>query len=240
MNIEKTVILWFKNKSSSNLTLDCINIDGLKLECATFAKFLGLWINNYLNWREHVRRLILKLSSRRSLLCRGKNLLTVHAKKVLYYAQIHSNLSYGLLIWGNMITCEDKQKLQKIQNKCIQLIDVKMSVEDIYREYKILNLTQMIDLENYKVWFKHYHNKLPAKFSKLMSEDRRSLVKEHRYNTRRKNEINSPLATANRYQSSFLVKGFQTYSKLPLEIKNDSNYNHFIHKCKQYLFANNM
>ena len=241
LNLDKTVVLWFKNKSSSNLTLDCVNIDGLELECATFAKFLGLWIENVLNWREHVRKLILKLSSRKSLLCRGKNLLTVHAKKVLYYAQIHSNLSYGLLIWGNMITSEDMKKLQRIQNKCVQLIDLKMSVDEIYRTHKILNITQMIDLENYKIWFKHYQNRLPVRLSKLMNEDQygKSLIKEHKYNTRRKNEINSPLATVNRYQSSFLVKGFQTYSRLPLEIKNVPNLNYFVHKCKQYLFAKN-
>ena len=72
LNIEKTIILWFKNKNPNNQILETVDIDGLQLECATFAKFLGLWIDSILNWKEHVRRLILKLSSRKSLLCRGK------------------------------------------------------------------------------------------------------------------------------------------------------------------------
>ena len=239
LNIEKTVILLFKSKSSPNITLECIEVDGLILECATLAKFLGLWIDSALNWREHVKRLILKLSSRKSLLCRGKKFLTIHAKKVLYYAQIHSNLTYGLLIWGNMLSCEDMQKLQRIQDKCVQLIDTNKTLKEIYKEHHILNLTQMIDLENYKVWYKHYHGKLPIKFSKLMREDHKGkpLGKTHDYNTRRKTEINSPLATANRYCKSFLVKGLQAYSQLPTEIKKERTLNSFVHKCKNYLIT---
>ena len=98
----------------------------------------------------------------------------------------------------------------------------------------------MIDLENYKTWYKYYHNTLPSRFSKLMSEDHQgmSLIKNHNYNTRRKHEINSPLATVSRYQTSFLVKGFQTYSKLPLELKNETNFKGFVYKCKKYLSSN--
>ena len=171
LNIEKTVVLWFKSGNCSNKSLETIKIGPMTLECATFCKFLGLWIDKNLNWKEHVKRLILKLTSRKSLLSRGKHFLTVHAKKVLYHAQIQSNLTYGLLIWGNMINSDDKQKLQKLQDKCVQLIDLKKSVENIYRDHRILKLSQLVELENYKVWYKHYHNMLPNKFSRLMRED---------------------------------------------------------------------
>ena len=241
LNIEKTVVLWFKNGICSIDSIETIKLESMTLECAMFCKFLGLWIDKNLNWKEHVKRLVLKLTSRKSLLSRGKHFLTVHAKKVLYHAQIQSNLTYGLLIWGNMISCEDKQKLQKIQDKCVQLIDLKKSVDNIYREHKILKLSQLIELENCKVWYKHYHSMLPTKLSKLMGEDHRgiSLNKKHGYQTRKKSEINSPLATANRYRSSFFVKGLQVYSKLPTEIKKEPNLNRFVTHCKRYLIENN-
>ena len=237
LNIDKTVILWFKQNALTSPETENIEICGLKLQCATFTKFLGLWLDNALNWKEHVRRLILKLSSRRSLLCRGKNFLTIHAKKVLYYAQIQSNLTYGLLIWGNMISNEDKTKLQRLQDKCVQLIDLRKSIADIYLDHNILTLTQLTELENFKIWYKHYHDTLPVNFSKLMNEDHtgKRLTKVHKYNTRRKHEINSPLATVSRYRSSFLVKGLQSYSSLPTEIKNETSYIRFVNKCKQYL-----
>ena len=90
LNIEKTVMLHFTRKVNNCKRLEQIDIGPLRLKVATFAKFLGLWIDEKLNWTEHVRRLLLKLNSRKSMLCKGKNLLTIHTKKTLYYAQIQS------------------------------------------------------------------------------------------------------------------------------------------------------
>ena len=120
------------------------------------------------------------------MLCKGKNLLTTHAKKTLYYAQIQSNLTYGLLIWGNMIGSTDKMKLESLQNKCVKLIDQRKTVTEIYHQYKILTLTELIELENCKTWHKHHTKLLPDKFSKLMSEDHKggNLRKSHDYATR--------------------------------------------------------
>ena len=143
------------------------------------------------------------------MLSKGKNLLTTHAKKTLYFAQIQSNLTYGLLIWGNMISSADKHKLEALQNKCIKLIDTKKTVPEIYETYNILTLTELVELENCKTWYKHHNNLLPTKFSKLMSEDHKGdrLEKSHNYSTRRKNELNLPLAKNANYHSSFLVTG---------------------------------
>ena len=55
LNIEKTVVLHFTRKSSKCTRLETIEIGSLKLKVATFAKFLGLWIDEHLNWKEHVR-----------------------------------------------------------------------------------------------------------------------------------------------------------------------------------------
>ena len=122
------------------------------------------------------------------MLCRGKNLLTTHAKKVLYFAQIQSNLTYGLLIWGNMISVAEKQKLETLQNKCVKLIDSRKTVTEIYETYNILSLTELVELENCKTWYKHHNGLLPTKFSDLMSKDHRGkkLTKSHNYPTRRK------------------------------------------------------
>ena len=43
-----------------------------------------------------------------------------------------ANLTYGLLIWGNMIRSADKLKLESLQNKCIKLIDQNKTVTEIY------------------------------------------------------------------------------------------------------------
>ena len=63
----------------------------------TSAKFLGTWLDDNLNWNTHVKKLLSKL-----MLCANKY-LTPKSKHTLYYGQVHSNLSYGISIWGPML-----------------------------------------------------------------------------------------------------------------------------------------
>ena len=237
LNIDKTVLLHFGPGNKNNTILNDISIGGKQLQVATSSKFLGLWIDNKLKWSEHVRKLILKLQSRKSLLMRGKNLLTSHAKKILYFAQIQSNLTYGLLIWGPMISNEDLRKLRRLQDKCVNLIDQRLSIVETYKKYDILPFDKLIELEMYKTWHKCYLQMLPTKLTCLMKEDhnKSNIEKQHSYNTRRKREINLPLATSLLYKNSFYVKGLKLYSELPTEIKEEKNFKLFVNNCKKYL-----
>ena len=67
------------------------------------TKFLGLWIDRRLKWNTHLSKITSKLKTKLCMLQKGKNLLTTHAKKILYFAQFQSVLTYGLVIWGNMV-----------------------------------------------------------------------------------------------------------------------------------------
>ena len=237
LNIDKTVLLHFGPGNKHKEILNDLKIGGKCLQVATSSKFLGLWIDNKLRWSEHVNKLLLKLQSRKSLLMRGKYLLTVHAKKVLYFAQIQSNLTYGLLIWGPMISAEEQKKITKLQDKCVDLIDTRLSKTETYKTYKILPFQKLIELEMYKIWHKCYLNLLPTKLIGLMKEDHNklNLEKQHSYNTRKKKELNLPFATSAVYKNSFYVKGSKLYGELPPEIKEKKNYSHFVNHCKKYL-----
>ena len=235
LNLDKTVLLYFGRGRSK--PLDNIEIGSHKLKAATSTKFLGLWIDNKLKWREHVQKLLTKLQAKKALLQRSKHLLTTHAKRILYFAQIQSNLTYGLLIWGSMITKEDFQKLEKIQNKCVQLIEPRKQLSNIYEDHSILKLESLVKLENAKTWHKYYQNKLPVNLMEMMKEDhnKSALQKQHGYNTRKKKEINLPLATCQAYKSSFYVEGLKTYSNLPPEIKREEKLHCFVNAYKKHL-----
>ena len=86
------------------------------LPVVTHTKFLGVLIDNRLTWNEHATKLLLKLKSRVGMLGKSTNLLGNYAQKILYKSKIHSNLSYGLVEWGNMITKHDLNKLSKVQD----------------------------------------------------------------------------------------------------------------------------
>ena len=86
------------------------------------VKFLGVWIDQDLTWKAHTSKLILKIQQNSHLLFKSKRHVNIHAKKILYYAQIYSHLAYSLSVWGPMAPKKDIRKLESLQAKCLQCI----------------------------------------------------------------------------------------------------------------------
>ena len=97
-----------------------LELNGVTIPKGKIVKFLGTWIDEKLNWDEHVTKLCLKLSTKLGLLHRSKNFLTVHAMKTLYYAQFHLVLTYAMTAWGSMLSKVHVNCLQTLQNKAVQ------------------------------------------------------------------------------------------------------------------------
>ena len=237
LNVSKSVcILFSKNKQQINLN---ISLGGIGIPQVTSTKFLGMWIDQALTWNDHVSKTILRLKARTNLLNMGKKFLSTHALRVLYFAQIHSILTYGIVMWGSLLSQANLNKLQKIQNICVRIIDNKKSTnnEDRYKTLGILTVRQTIQLELSKLWHKHQKNLLPKRLTETMSLDQneQSLQKVHCYNTRNKTLSNRPLAKSWAYEHSFLVEGLRTYSNLPPEIVQIENYIRFSKQVKRYL-----
>ena len=197
-------------KSINDIKMTLSNIEIPKVK---FTKFLGIWIDNRLDWKTHLSKITAKIKTKICMLQKGKMLLTTHAKKILYFAQVQSIITYGLVIWGNMLSSAQLNQLQKLQDKSVQLISPHSKLYEIYRQHKILQVHQLVTLENIKLWYKHTKKLLPKKLQENMSLDHlnSSLQKSHQYNTRHKTTANLPLAKSRHYKSSFLSKGLHSF-----------------------------
>ena len=65
------------------------------------AKFLGIHIDDELQWGAHIDHLSKQLASGSYPINPVKRLLPTHNLRQLYFSLIHSHLSYGLLLWGS-------------------------------------------------------------------------------------------------------------------------------------------
>ena len=65
-----------------NTDLDLM-LNGVTIPQLHHTKFLGVWIDDRLTWKEHVDKLLMRLNSRIGLLLCGKNMLSEHTKKLL-------------------------------------------------------------------------------------------------------------------------------------------------------------
>ena len=64
-------------------------------------KFLGLYIDQFLNFKYHIKKIKNKLSSALFCIRRCKNILTDSTLKILYFSTFHCHLIYALLAWGS-------------------------------------------------------------------------------------------------------------------------------------------
>ena len=232
LNVEKSVFMLFeKVKTKHDFR---ITVCDKEIPRCTSAKFLGTWLDDNLNWNTHVKKLLSKLKSGLGMMWRANKYLTDKAKRMLYYGQVHSNLSYGISIWGPMLRKGQLQGLSAIQCKCVDLIGNQSS----FKEYKIQTLQQLIILEQCKLGFKLCKKLLPLGLEKLMLTDHKmaSIEKSHAYPTRSKKVPNRPSAKLSLYRNSFLYSSIKHFSDLSVEIRESKTLYAFVRKCKKMIF----
>ena len=237
LNLDKSVHMVFgkRNNIETRITLGNIEIPR-----AEVTKFLGIWLDENLNWNEHLSKLKSKLKRKLNLLQTGVNLLDPHTKKILYYAQLYSHLRYGLVIWGNMITNSKMESLQKIQNRCIRKINQnEKQLNTIYTKYRILKLKETLVLENCKLINRYEHNKLPTKIDHLLKTNQHgeTLLKQHKYNTRHKKLPNMARSHCKMYSTSYLCSSVRDYQKLSLNMRKTENSKKFSNLLKNILMT---
>ena len=199
-------------------------------------EILRYLIDDTLNWNAHVKKLKAKLKSGLGMMCRANNYLSTRAKRTLYYGQVHSNLSYGISVWGTMISKSQTKELFNLQQKCVDLICNTRGM-DSFKNAKIPTLEQLIVLEQCKVGYKLCMNHLPKGLTDLLktSHDKQSIEKTHKYPTRAKSIPNRPAARLKIYRSSFLYKSIEHFSLLSLDTRNSPNLTIFVKRCKKEL-----
>ena len=102
LNVSKSMYMLYHNQKKPPPKF-AIKLNGVQLPKTSCAKFLGVWLDDKLKWDTHVNKLIHKLKSGLGMMRHSKNLLSPKARRLLYFGQIHSNLSYALCIWGTML-----------------------------------------------------------------------------------------------------------------------------------------
>ena len=239
LNLNKSVCMLF-DKQNRNKFQRSLCLQDLGLPIADHTKFLGVLLDDSLNWHYHYSHVMLKLKHNSNMLKKGKNLLSTQAKCCLYFGHIYSHLSYCVSTWGPMLQQSQIKQLQQFQNKCINMIDATATrLSDKFRKLKILPVKEIIQLELAKIGYCMLKDDLPIKILSCITTDSCSkiLKKKHMYNTRQKELINLPKVLDSKYYSSFLVQSVKVVQPL-LGITGKSPTIHsFANKFKSRYFA---
>ena len=99
-----------------------IFVNGHKITKVKSTKFLGIVIDDKLNWSAHIEYLTKKLRSVTGAICRIRRSIPVEYYKTKYSALFESHLSFGITVWGVALKSTPSEKLFITQKHCIRVL----------------------------------------------------------------------------------------------------------------------
>ena len=92
-----TQMLMMSRKKNLNPQGDVI-LHNEAIQRVTDAKFLGVIVDQHLNWKDHISMVSHKISKSCIIISRIRNSLDIKSKKMIYYSLIHPYLTYGIYV----------------------------------------------------------------------------------------------------------------------------------------------
>ena len=114
LNVNKTTCMVFHNKNKVIDPIPHIQILNHTVDRVPNFNFLGVTLNENLNWKDQIDIISNKIVRCIRTLCRLKHYLPSFILKLLYNSLILPHLTYGILAWGTCSTC-----LYRLQKKAI-------------------------------------------------------------------------------------------------------------------------
>jgi hypothetical protein len=132
INISKCVYMYFRPNLNNQERLTCarskpynsifnLYVNGKKLKIVDKTRFLGVIIDDKLNWDHHIEYLEKKMLSTIVLVKRIRKIVPESHYKSIYHSLFESHLSYGISCWGGAYSSK-LDTLFRIQKRCIRIL----------------------------------------------------------------------------------------------------------------------
>lgn len=141
MNSNKTELLCFSPLETNTSLL--LKIDGKSVPEKNTVKYLGLHMDNHLQWYEHIDNLSTKMAKGCYMLWQLRNFVSVDVLKMYYFAHLESSLNYGIICWGNSYRISDLFSLQKKVIRTITFKNSRHSCRELFPQLGILTLPSL-------------------------------------------------------------------------------------------------
>jgi len=118
LNMEKTNIMKFTTNYRQSEVFQIIHQNKIVMGVNNI-KFLGLELDKHVSWKNHIQKLLSKLSSTCYLARRMYACCNLNTIKMIYFACLRAIMEYGIIFWGNSV--KSKRIFQK-QKRIIRIM----------------------------------------------------------------------------------------------------------------------
>lgn len=202
-----------------------ISINGHQLKIHSDTNFLGITLDEHINWSKHIEQLCCKLRQSCFAITILKNNLDQSSLINIYYALFYSKVSYNIIVWGQ---CSDIKRVFVLQKRIIRTIFNMKPLDSCRATFKKNKILTLVCIYLYKILC-YIHN---ARNNLKIHSD------NHMYLTRNRRNLYIEKYNLSLYKKSPVCAGRYLYNKLPMVIKECNSIYIFKKKLKEFLYEN--
>lgn len=208
-------------------TRKCCNIviNGERLEEVCEIKYLGIIIDNHLQFNSHADYTAKKIAKKVNFLYRLNKYVSSYTMVTVYKSIIAPHFEYCNTIMLNFSE-NSMSVMQKAQNRAMRAI---------LRCNRFISIRQMLDALSFMTAKERMlynicifvHKMVCGMMPQYLLREVEFVKEVHNYNTRQKESIKITYCRTNTGQKTVTYKGYQIYNRLPKKIRDTNNLNEF-------------
>ena len=145
VNPSNTKYILFTKRCGVDDQMHNLYIEGTILERVPCTKFLGLYIDEHLSWKQHIDHCKKKMSSGIYAMNMAKHILSINHLRTLYYTH-----TYGIRLWGNTYQKHTK-KLEVLQKRALRVMTGSKYNDPSSPLFKCMHILKLKDIHNLHV-----------------------------------------------------------------------------------------
>ena len=161
--MKKTELVIFKHQRKKLDSPIKIKLNRKRLYPSKSVKYLGIKIDESLNWNQHIHDIAIKLNRANALLYTIRNFINRHILRIIYFAIFDAHLNYGNLIWGQNLNAVSR--IVVLQKKALRIMNFHSGDSHstpLFKSNHILKREDKILIENILFINKSLNNLLPS------------------------------------------------------------------------------
>ena len=165
LNVEKIKLVIFKSPRKILSDEIKIKLTGKRLYLSNSVEYLGVRIDKFLHWHDHVNNIAVKLNRTNALLLKIRNYVNMKTLRNIYYAIFDSHLTYSCIVWAQNINAVNR--LIILQKKTLRIMNFRDQLfhsSPLFSGNNILRFIDKITLENIFFLNKSINRQVPPIF----------------------------------------------------------------------------
>lgn len=234
VNASKSSHMIFSSTNRFQNITNELRLGNEKLQRVESTIYLGLTIQQNLKWNDHVDHVCSKLAKFLGMLRHSSYLLSIKERKDLYYAHVHSHVTYLNIIWQRAPEYATN-RISILLNKYMRIIfweqynRLNVRTIELYRRNRFMNFNQIRYFEAVLFMYRVKHN-LIKNNNQIQHNN-----EIHRYQTRTASDIRVTAPRTNYIRLGCMYTAAVNYNNLPLNIKTQTPLSRFKRSLKQYI-----